>query len=76
MLAVSNIFNTRIRVNMAHSEKRVILLLNFIEGLGHVTIYHYTINEKINWVLVLPQGWQCMLHLFKKSDHFEEHQMI
>jgi hypothetical protein len=67
MLAVSNIFNTRITVNMAHSVKRMILLLNFSEGLGQVTIYHYTINEKITWVLVLPQGWQCMLHLLKKK---------
>jgi hypothetical protein len=67
MLAVSNIFNTRMKVNMAHSEKRMILLLNFIEGLGQVTIYRYTINEKKNWVLVLPQGWQCMLHLLKKK---------
>jgi len=56
MLAASNIFNTRITVNMAHSVKWMILLLNFSEGLGQVTIYLYTINQKIEYLYSHKDG--------------------
>jgi len=54
----------------------MILLLNFSEGLGQVTIYLYTINEKTNWVIVLPTRMAMYASLITKSDHFKEHQMI